>query len=288
MTGWTEHALAPFGVEVRGVDLAQPWPEGLGDRLKVLRDRHKLILLRGQTLSEEQQAEFCALFGPVLGATGEYRQLSSDGNLGSGPLAWHSDLAFTEEPFEAISLLATEVNDGQSWTAFADGTRHLPPGLSERAAGREALTVISMIQTHRAVGYDVPPYLPQHVRPLVIPHPRTGEDVLYISEMQTARVEGLPREESDSLLAELFAHLYASGNVYRHHWRNGDLVLWDNIALAHSRCDLTGMHPRRMQRICCARRSFFEILPDFTLDDPRIAAWGRGEELVLDPREGHD
>jgi len=52
--------------------------------------------------------------------------------------------------------------------------------------------------------------------------------------------------------------------------------------------DLTGMHPRRMQRICCARRSFFEILPDFTLDDPRIAAWGRGEELVLDPREGHD
>ncbi len=67
LAGWTEQALSPFGVEVHGVDLAQPWPQGLAERLKALRDRHKLILLRGQSLSEDQQAEFCAHFGPVLG-----------------------------------------------------------------------------------------------------------------------------------------------------------------------------------------------------------------------------
>ena len=53
MTGWTEHALAPFGVEVRGVDLAQPWPEGLGDRLKVLRDRHKVQEMVGNEISQK-------------------------------------------------------------------------------------------------------------------------------------------------------------------------------------------------------------------------------------------
>ena len=283
---WRECALAPFGIELTGVDLAAPLPDGLADRLPGLLARHRLILLRNQRLDEDQQAAFCAHFGPVLGAQGEYRQLSSDGNLGAGPLTWHSDLAFTEEPFDAISLLATEVNDGQSWTAFANGTRPLPRALAARVKDRDARTVISMIQTHRAVGYDVPDFLPQIVRPVMIAHPRSGEPVLYISDMQTARIEGLPQGESDALLEALFAHLYEPANVYRHHWRNGDLVIWDNIALAHSRCDLTDMHPRRMQRVCCAQRSFFDLLPDFTLDDPRIAAWGKGEVLVLENSQG--
>lgn len=284
--GWRECALAPFGIELTGVDLAAPLPEGLADRLPGLLDRHKLILLRDQRLNEDQQADFCAHFGPVLGARGEYRQLSSDGNLGAGPLSWHSDLAFTEEPFQAISLLATKVNDGQSWTAFADGTRPLPAELAERLKDRDALTVISMIQTHRTVGYNVPDFLPHMVRPAVITHPRTAEPVLYVSDMQTARIEGLAKVESDALLQDLFAHLYDPANVYRHHWRNGDLVIWDNVALSHSRCDLAGMHPRKMQRVCCARRSFFDLLPNFSLDDPRIAAWGKGEVLVLEDSQG--
>ncbi|MCP5395308.1 MAG: TauD/TfdA family dioxygenase [Sphingomonadaceae bacterium] len=280
---WIEREIRPFGLEIE-LKLDQPWPESFAARLPELFARHKLLLFRNQRLSEERQVELMALLGPVLGAAGEYRELSSDGNLGDGPLAWHSDLAFTEKPFQAISLLATEVNDGQSWTAFTNGAdcaAALPGELADRLAGLEATTVISMIQSHRAVGWDVPEFLPSQTRPLLASHPKTGEPVLYISEMQTARVEGLPREESDALLADLFARLYAAERVYRHHWENGDLLVWDNFALQHSRCDLAGMHPRRMQRIVCATKSFFELLPQFSLDDPRIAAWGQGSELAL-------
>lgn len=281
---WTLRPLAPFGLEIGGLRLDQPLTAEESARLVELFRQHKLLVFRDQSLGEDDQARIMALFGPVLGATGEYRRLSSDGNLGDAPLDWHSDLAFTEQPFEAISLHALAVNDGQSWTAFTDGVRvlaALPAALREKIAGRTARTVISMIQTHRAVGYDVPEFLPQIVRPLVIAHPYTGEDVLYINHMQTARIEGLPAGESDALLNELFAHLYAEQAVYRHHWNNGDFVVWDNIATQHSRCDLAGMHPREMQRVCCAKKSFFELLPQFTLDDPRIAAWGRGDVLEL-------
>ncbi|MCC6942307.1 MAG: TauD/TfdA family dioxygenase [Novosphingobium sp.] len=167
-----------------------------------------------------------------------------------------------------------------------DRAAPLPAELAERLKDRDALTVISMIQTHRTVGYNVPDFLPHMVRPAVITHPRTAEPVLYVSDMQTARIEGLAKVESDALLQDLFAHLYDPANVYRHHWRNGDLVIWDNVALSHSRCDLAGMHPRKMQRVCCARRSFFDLLPNFSLDDPRIAAWGKGEVLVLEDSQG--
>jgi len=282
---WTESPFGPFGVELSDVNLAEPLQTDMARRIVELFDQHKLLVVREQDLSEHEHARLLSLFGPVLGSKGEYREISSDGNLGAGPLDWHSDLAFTEKPFKVISLFAKEVNDGQSWTAFANGITTcatLPAALAQAIKGREARTVISMIQTHRAVGYDVPDFLPQIRRPMVIPHPRTGEQVLYINQMQTARIDGLEPNASDGLLSALFRRLYDETAIYRHYWKNGDLLIWDNIALQHSRCDLAGMHPRRMQRIVCADKSFFELLPQFDLADPRIAAWGSGQALDLE------
>ena len=279
---WRESQLAPFGIEV-AADLSRPLSPTMADRLRELFDEHKLLLFRNQHLTESEQVEVLSLFGKVLGSNGEYREISSDGNLGSGPLAWHSDLAFTEEPFKILSLHAIEVNDGQSWTAFANSVTvldRLPPELRAQVEDIDAVTAISLIQSHRAVEFDVPDHIPQQTRRAIIRHERTGESVLYINLMQTARIEGYTREGSDRLLKDLFSELYAEEHIYRHRWNNGDLVIWDNIALQHSRGDLTGMTPRRLQRVCVANKSFFELLPQFKLDDPRIAAWGAGAEKL--------
>lgn len=275
---WQERPIEPFGVEI-DVRLDGPWPTGFEQRLLTLFDRHKLVLFRNQQLSEAEQVRILSLFGKVLGSNGEFREISSDGNLGAGPLTWHSDLAFTEAPFKILSLHALEVNDGQSWTAFANGVtalESLPASLAQKLDKRDAVTALALIQSHRAVEHEVPDFVPQQTRPAIIPHPRTGEPVLYINHMQTARIEGLPREESEALLDALFDELYAEDRIYRHHWNRGDFLIWDNIALQHSRCDLTGMTPRRLQRVCVADRSFFELLPQFEIGDPRISAWGSG------------
>ena len=285
MHAWRERPLEPFGMEIE-LTLTWPLPEGFEVRMVELFDRHKLLVFRGQQLSEPDQVRLLENFGRVLGSHGEYREISSDGALGSGPLTWHSDLAFTEEPYKIISLHAVEVNDGQSWTEFANGVmvaNELPPALAERIEGREAMTVIAPIQSHRVVDFDTSDDMPHQVRPLLIAHPRTGEGVLYVNAMQTARIVGMGREDSEDTLAALFAELYREERVYRHTWNNGDLVIWDNIALQHSRCDLTGMNPRRLQRIVIADKSFFDLLPQFQVGDERISAWGSGDkELVLD------
>lgn len=273
--------LAPFGAEIEA-DLATPLDDEGQAVLRGLMATHKLLLFRNQHLSEDAQAGLMSALGPVLGAQGEYREISSDGNLGAGPLVYHSDLAFTEEPFRYLSLQALEVNDRQSWTSFAHGVAvlgRLPAPLRALVGECQARTVISLVQSRREVAFDNPDFLPQQLRPAVIAHPETGEPVLYISEMQTARIENMPQPESDALLAELFAHLYAPEAVYRHEWCNGDLLIWDNIALSHARCDLTGMQPRRLQRIAVAQKSFFDLCPQFALDDPRVAAWASGDKL---------
>lgn len=283
-TNWTERALEPFGMEIE-IDLNSAWPADFTQRMLALFDEHKLLVFRGQSLDEAAQVRVLEHFGRVLGSHGEYRKISSDGALGSGPLTWHSDLAFTEEPFKVISLHAVAVNDGQSWTAFANGVetaRTLPASMQERLGDLQAVTTISTIQTHRALGYDTSAELPHQTRPMLIPHPRTGEPVLYISDMQTNRIEGLAREESDALLAELFDELYRPERIYRHTWNQGDLVIWDNIALQHARGDLTGMTPRELQRVVIADKSFFDLLPQFKVGDANVDAWSKdGKELTL-------
>lgn len=282
---WAERAIEPFGMEI-DVRLQWPMPDGFEQRMIDLFDRHKLLVFRNQHLSEQDQVRLLRNFGRVLESNGEYREISSDGALGAGPLTWHSDLAFTEEPYKIISLHAVAVNDGQSWTAFANGVeaaRTLPADLLRKVAAREAVTVIAPIQSHRVVHYGSPTDIAHQVRPVLWPHPRTGEPILYVSDMQTTRVVGMEQADSDATLAALFDQLYAPDRVYTHRWNNGDLVIWDNIALQHSRGDLTGMTPRKLQRIVIADKSFFDLLPQFQVGDKRISEWGSGgKELVLD------
>jgi hypothetical protein len=71
------------------------------------------------------------------------------------------------------------------------------------------------------------------VHPLVRTHPRTGEDALYLSGNFIDRVDGMGRDESRPLVDALIAHATSPIYTYRHRWRAGDLVMWDNAATMH-------------------------------------------------------
>jgi taurine dioxygenase len=89
---------------------------------------------------------------------------------------------------------------------------------------------------------------PETVLPIVRAHPRTGRTTLLTSENHTKEIVGLAPDESDALLDEVFANLYADDNVYAHEWRGGDLVVWDNIAVHHARPAVALDGPRRTLR----------------------------------------
>ena len=110
------------------------------------------------------------------------------------------------------------------------------------------------------------------LRPVVSIHPTTGQPVLFVNEQHVERIEGLDPAESRALLVALFDHLYAEANIFEHRWRNGDLVIWDNIALQHGRRAIGGVRRRKLQRASVAERSLLEQVPDYFDERPKAGS----------------
>lgn len=243
--------LEPFGVEIER-DLAQPLTAGEAEQFRSLFREHGLLLARGQSLTMERQRELCALLGPILLREGENGYMS---NEGGGPSAselnWHSDAAYTEHPFDALSLHALDVVDGASSTRFSSAQIALPDDLHAALAGREQ----EMIAPHYTVLAEMtcdqrdPVAQKRGVMPALYVNPHNGRTCVWVNAMQTARLRGMEWEESRDLLHEVYDHLYAPANVYEHRWRNGDLIIWDNIALQHMRGNVEGVGKRLLQRV---------------------------------------
>ncbi|HMO67989.1 MAG TPA: TauD/TfdA family dioxygenase, partial [Novosphingobium sp.] len=94
-----------------------------------------------------------------------------------------------------------------------------------------------------------PEALKRGTMPAILVHPRTGERVVWVNPMQPARISGMDWQASRNLLLEVFSHLYAPDHVLRHDWRQGDIIIWDNIALQHSRGNVEGVGRRVLQRV---------------------------------------
>jgi taurine dioxygenase len=285
MTGFNfdSRPLPSFGREV-AFDLSQPLDDEQQQALRDLLYGNGLLVFRNQSLSDADQTRVLEYFGRVLVEEGGHREISVDGNLGNCALIFHSDLAFTPEPFKLLSLYGIDVDDGATSTLFASGSAalaKLPPALRERAEKAAVATVIPPSQTERATAYETPDFLPQITGPAVLAHPVTGRPYLSVFEMQTSRVEGLPPEESEAFLQELFGYLYAPDNVHEHVWHRGDLVIWDNLAVQHGRRDQAATGKRRLRRIAVADKTFFQLCPQWKSDDPRILAWGSGAKLMV-------
>ncbi|MBV9397890.1 MAG: TauD/TfdA family dioxygenase [Bryobacterales bacterium] len=71
--------------------------------------------------------------------------------------------------------------------------------------------------------------------PLVVAHPETGKRALFLGRRRNAYIQGLPLAESEALLDELWQYATRDEFTWRHKWRPGDLVLWDNRCAMHRR-----------------------------------------------------
>lgn len=266
--------LEPFGAEV-DLDLSAPLAPEQAMAMRDLFFARSLLVFRNQQLSMDGQKRIVSYVGPVLDPSSGYLS-PEDGILNTKHLDFHSDLCSTPLPFDAISLHAQDVDEGRTSTRFASGLRAY--GLLTAAMKAKVLALqVNMVQTvadKRRLRYDAPADALSLVRPLVLAHRVTGEPILYCSESSAARIEGWAQPQSDALLAELFSALYAPTNQYEHVWRNGDLVLWDNLSLQHARDPAPPGRPRRLQRVVAGRKTLREQVPEYDLT-PVITEIGR-------------
>jgi taurine dioxygenase len=243
--------LAPFGVEVEH-DLSQPLSPEASDQLRGLLYEHGLILARGQRLTMQQQQEICGLFGPILLREGEDGYMSNEGGgAAASELNWHADANYTEHPFDALSLHALDVVDDASSTRFVRCDVALPAELASELEGREQEMIApdyTMLGEMTCDRRD-PTALRRGVMPTFYTNPHNGKTCVWVSALNTTRILDMDWEYSRGLLHEVFEHLYAPSNMHEHLWRKGDLIIWDNIALQHSRGNLETVGPRLLQRV---------------------------------------
>lgn len=257
--------IHPFGVEAKA-DLARGLTEEDKEELRRLYAREGLLLIRGLKLSMEEQLEFCGIFGPVLRRQHDSYLVSNvakGGLLGDLELLFHHDIPYVPAPFLAGALYALEVSAGVSGTKYASGFRayeSLPQKLRDRIGGLNALFVRPRNEDRRNRLTDSLPGDNCAVHALVQRQKGTGRPYLFLNGQSTACLIGLPESQSEALIEELLSYVYAEGNVYEHEWRNGDIVIWDNLALQHARGKITG-GVRTLQRVTVARFSYEEQYP---------------------------
>ena len=166
-----------------------------------------------------------------------------------GAEGWHTDGAYDQEPFKATQLYALAVPSRGGDTHFAsmyaayDG---LPARLKERLEGRlGAFTYGGRRKATALLSPEDREWTPVF-HPIIRTHPETGRKALYFDPGKILRIEGLEAAESDALIEELTERMIAPGAEYRHHWRKGDIVIWDNRCSYHK---AAGDYPPEEDRI---------------------------------------
>ena len=247
------------GAELRGVDLAAAGAAEIG-AIKQAWYRHDVLVFRNQHLSDDDLLAFSRHFGaldpppnqgagrksppgyPDVYVVSNVRDASGEpiGALGDGEAAWHTDMSYAPLPPDASMLYSLEIPPAGGDTCFAGmkaALAKLPPALLARVKDLH----IKHDGTYDSGGYlrkglsasDDPRNSPGTPHPVVIEHPESGARALYLGRRRNAWVVGLPLEQSERLLDELWS--YVETSVYRHRWALGDLVLWDNRTTMHRR-----------------------------------------------------
>lgn len=250
---------APLGAEIVGIDLSVPLSDSDFARVHRAHLDYHVVVFRDQRITPQQHVQFSARFGPLqrhvlkqfaLAGHPEILIVSNvveDGKpigLGDAGKYWHSDLSYKELPSLGSLLHAQELPSEGGDTLFANQhlaydelPAHLRTAIDGRSAEHSYLAKYAELQKNA-------PWRPKLteaqiaevqavVHPIVRTHPETGKKALFVSEHFTTRVVGLPEDESQALLNELFALSSRDELVYRHQWADHDLVFWDNRSVTH-------------------------------------------------------
>lgn len=262
-----------LGAEIKGLDLSHSLDSTTQELLRDAWTKHLVLVVRGQKdLSVEGQRNFCRVFG-ALGDRSrpkETRQEGADapagvmfvsnlkvdgkniGSLPDGEMQFHIDQCYTATPAIGTCLYAMEIPSRGGDTMFSNlysVWECLPADVRTKLEGRKAVHYFDYGATSReAFSAADRATLPHYAHPVGRVHPLSRRTALYVCRLMTDRIEGLPDEESQALLNQLFDAIERPEYQYAHKWRVGDVLLWDNRCSAHARTDFDPNERRHLRR----------------------------------------
>jgi len=235
-----------------------------------------VVLVRGQTLNDDELVTFARRFGePTAAAPVHVGQKPRErpeiaiisnviengmaiGGLGDGEAVWHSDSSFNVVPPSVSILHSLEIPPSGGDTGFANMYRALET-LPDTLRSRIIAKTIKNDLRYTSGGQLRPGYTgkediriaPGPSHPIIRKHEETSHHALYLGRRPYSYINGLPLDESEALLDEVWAHATQPQFTWHHQWRVGDVLIWDNRCTMHRRDAFDPQARRIMHRTQC-------------------------------------
>jgi taurine dioxygenase len=256
---------AVLGATIHGIDLSRPVPDDDFTRLVAALGRYGVLRLPDQHPELGQFREFSLRFGDIQGnpiSSVDLNRVYSDVGILSNakengeyiglPDAgqdWHTDMSYRDVMGFVNVLYGIKIprRDGKPLGGTEFSNMHaaydaLPEEIKARLDGMTATHDFEKFWEHMrrdkasgrpAMTDEQRRRRPPVVHPLFMTHPITGRKVLYCNPGYAVRINELPREESDRMLAFLFGHQLEMRFRYTHAWTENDVLIWDHLGTIH-------------------------------------------------------
>jgi taurine dioxygenase len=246
--------LSPkIGAEVTGIDLREPVDADTRSRLNAAVVEHVALVVRDQDFTPAQYLSAVSLFGePMEQHFTQYalpecplvhevsnRHKDKSGKRVKHGAGWHTDHTNHVRPPKYTCLYAVSLPSSGGDTAVVNmraGYEALPESLRQQIQGMKTVNVFQgSASPHSGQSADAQvQHNPEPVlQPLVRTNPENGTKALYFHPVKAENIVGMPPAESQALLARLLEHAIRPEFIYRHKWRKGDMLLWDNRSALH-------------------------------------------------------
>ena len=262
-----------LGAKVTGVDIGKPLTAQLVKEITQAWHDYIVLIFPEQELTQSQQLNFAKEFGDTgtRSRRPEQRPEGANyndaimlvtnvkdekgryvGSLPDGEMYFHHDMCYMPKPHKGTMLYAIDIPSTGGNTRFSNMYRAydlIPEKLKKELKDRTALQVYDYHMTQTVDIDGDMTGIHNRSQPIFVRHPETGRTALYVNRLMTARIDGIPRDESDAILEELYIISESASNFYEHTWTEGELAMWDNYCSCHARTDFPA-NERRLLRRC--------------------------------------
>ena len=249
-----------LGAEIRGVDLAKPLDDESFASVEAAFNEHSVLCFRDQDLTPDQFIGYARRYGevqrlflnhyampehPEILYVSNIQDQGKDIGYADAGSVWHTDMSFEQHPPRATLLHAREVpvtEDGTVLgdTLFASAVKAYDSLAVEMKQKLQGLRVVHDVAgRRRKTGTGTEADTKRHeakplmVHPAIRSHPYTGRKAIYVSNGECVAIEGMDEEDALSLIGALASSVIRDEFIYRHRWRLGDIIMWDNCAVQH-------------------------------------------------------
>lgn len=265
----TSFAITPLtdhtGAEVTGIDFTKPVDAEAGATLNKAFAEHHVLVMRDQQFGPPEFKAAAQVFGElqqhdkkehhVPGHPDVY-YVSNDEIVNGRRVipgeTFHTDHSNHPRPPKATMLFAVDLPSRGGDTQYVnmhDAYDDLPDDTKQRIDGLKAMHVYLSKYSPRPLGSitadslrEVPP---PGVHPLVRTHPDNGRKALYLNPVRIESIVGMDDKDAIALIGDLMQHATQKKYEYRHKWRHGDWVIWDNRSVMHQANPDYDMNERR-------------------------------------------